>query len=169
MAASRFRPASRPVRAGTSTLLTNRATSAAPTRGGSGKLTSTRVRKRLSAITTMSRANSSTIPSTTIVSSMNPTVLNQPVTFTARINVPDPAAGSPTGTVQFQIDGRDLGEPVSVRTSGGVTAASISTAALPAGVHRIAAWYSGDSTFAASSASLSDGERIISAGTAATN
>jgi autotransporter-associated beta strand protein len=93
------------------------------------------------------------LASTTVVvsSSINPSVFGQSVTFTATISVPGPGAGTPTGTVQFQIDGSNAGSPVSVASSGGQTTASFTTAALSVAVHTVSAAYSGDASFAASS------------------
>jgi autotransporter-associated beta strand protein len=80
--------------------------------------------------------------------SPNPSVFGQLVTFIASVSIPSPGAGTPTGVVQFQIDGNNFGNPVSVTTSGGQTTASFSTAALAAGAHSISASYSGDANFA---------------------
>src|SRR5205807_673516 len=71
--------------------------------------------------------------STVLVSSTNPSVFGQGLTFTATISSGD--AGTPTGTVQFQIDGSDAGGPVSVTTADGVTAASLSNTSLTVGSH----------------------------------
>ncbi|HLJ93164.1 MAG TPA: Ig-like domain repeat protein, partial [Gemmataceae bacterium] len=86
----------------------------------------------------------------TVQSSVNPSVFGQSVTFTVTIAVTAPGAGTPTGTVQFQIDGNNAGSPVNVTTSGGVTTASFSTNALTVAMHTITANYSGDAHFAAS-------------------
>jgi hypothetical protein len=51
--------------------------------------------------------------------------------------------GIPTGTVQFQVDGTDFGDPLPL--VGG--AAGTSTASLPAGSHQIRAVYNGDLNF----------------------
>jgi uncharacterized repeat protein (TIGR01451 family) len=60
------------------------------------------------------------------------------VTFTAIVSA---ASGTPTGTVQFQIDSVDVGMPVAL--SGGAASFSIST--LTAGQHTISAIYSSTS------------------------
>ena len=39
-------------------------------------------------------------------------VYGQTVTLTATVSATDTAAGTPSGTVQFQIDGTDVGDPV---------------------------------------------------------
>jgi hypothetical protein len=84
---------------------------------------------------------------TTVAASTNPSVLNQPVTFTATVNG---GGSTPTGTVQFQIDGRNLGQPVSLM--GGT--ASVSTSTLSVGPHTVAAIYNGDQTYLSSSDSV---------------
>jgi sugar lactone lactonase YvrE len=84
--------------------------------------------------------------STTVSSSLNPSALGQPVSFTATVS---PATA--TGTVQFLIDGTDLGTPVTV--SGG-TATSTSTSTLIDGTHTIEADYNGDTNDLASSGTV---------------
>jgi len=64
------------------------------------------------------------------------------------VNVP--GDGTPTGTIQFRVDGADLGPGVPLR--GG--SASMTASDLPAGTHTIAAVYSGDGNFTGSSDSL---------------
>src|SRR5262249_52327382 len=82
----------------------------------------------------------------TVTSSAAMPLLNQTVTFTATVT-PAAGSGTPTGTVQFQIDGVNAGDPVPL--SGGQ--ASFSTATLPLGQHTITALYSGDGSFQVSS------------------
>ncbi|HLJ93103.1 MAG TPA: Ig-like domain repeat protein, partial [Gemmataceae bacterium] len=100
-----------------------------------------------------------------VVSSANASAFGQNVTFTATINVGDAGAGIPTGTVQFQIDGSDVGAPVNVTTTDGVTSASFSTSSLTVGSHTITASYSGDSNFAGSNGALADGQTVNQAST----
>jgi hypothetical protein len=87
--------------------------------------------------------------STVIVSSVNPAVFGQLVTFTATVS----GAGTPTGTVQFQIDGTDFDSPVPI--SGGV-AVSPAVSDLSVNTHTVQAIYSGDTTFLSSSGTLSE-------------
>lgn len=83
---------------------------------------------------------------TTLISSANPSVYGQPVTFTATVQpVPD------GGTVTFAVDGAPLGGPVPVDTTTG-RAVSASIATLPAGPHTVTAAYSGNANFAPSTA-----------------
>src|SRR5207248_110532 len=90
---------------------------------------------------------------TVVGASTGASVWGQSITFTATIGVVAPGAGTPTGTVQFQIDGSNAGSPVSVSTTLGVTTASFSTATLAAGTHTLTASYSGDNNFSSSTAS----------------
>jgi Bacterial Ig-like domain (group 3)/Galactose oxidase, central domain len=85
-----------------------------------------------------------TSTTTTLISSANPSVLGQLVTFTATVS-PVPGSATPTGTVSFKDGAVTLG----ARTlSGGQ--ASFTTAALSVGSHSITAVYGGDSSFAGS-------------------
>jgi len=74
---------------------------------------------------------------TTVNSSLNPSVFGQNVNFTATVT----ASGTPTGTVQFKVDGSNFGGPV---TLVGGTATSATTSSLGAGPHAVQAVYSGD-------------------------
>ncbi|MCM3873251.1 MAG: Ig-like domain repeat protein [Pyrinomonadaceae bacterium] len=89
---------------------------------------------------------------TAITSSSNPSDLTESVTFTATVT----STGTPTGTVQFRIDGANVGIPVSL--SGGV--ATFSTQALAVGTHSVAADYSGDANFLAGSGTLASGQVV---------
>jgi hypothetical protein len=92
---------------------------------------------------------------TVVASGTNPSTPNQSVQFTATTTS---ACGTPTGTVQFSVDGTKYGSPVTL-TSG---TASISDA-LASGSHTVVAVYSGSTTFATStSSSLS---QTVSSGT----
>jgi hypothetical protein len=103
---------------------------------------------------------------TAVSSSGNPSVSGQSVTFTATISIMAPGAGTPTGTVQFQIDGNNAGGAVTVSTSASLTTASFTTSTLTTGTHTITASYSGDASFAGSFASLSGGQ-VVKAATGA--
>ena len=78
---------------------------------------------------------------TTVVSSVNPSIFGNSVTFTATVTPP-----SATGTVQFTIDG---GAPISAPLLGGQASYAISTLAV--GAHLVSAVYSGDATYLGSS------------------
>ena len=76
-----------------------------------------------------------TATTTTVASSKNPSIIGEPVTFTATI-VPANGTDVPTGTVQFKVDTVALGSPVTVTadvTSPNGTAVSSSTGTLTGG------------------------------------
>ena len=83
---------------------------------------------------------------TTVASSANPSKLGAPVRFTATVS--GPAVG---GTVQFAVDGTNLGGPVALSNA---TAVSPATSALAAGAHSVTATFSGDENTLGSSGSL---------------
>jgi hypothetical protein len=85
---------------------------------------------------------------TTVTASANSPLLGDTVTLTATVTS-DPGAGAPIGTVQFQVNGTNLGDPVPLVNG----TASLTTAALPAGADTITAAYSGGSGFLLSSGS----------------
>lgn len=101
-------------------------------------------------------------PTTTIASSLNPSVVGQSVTLTATVTVGPPALATPTGTVTFK-DGTTTLATVTL-ISG---TASIPTAALSAGSHSITAVYSGDSHYPGST-SVAITQTVNKANTATT-
>ena len=107
---------------------------------------------------TVNKANTSTAVS----SSMNPSVFGQSVSFTANVTVVSPGAGSPSGTVQFKVDGSPFGSPVTL--VGGV-ATSSATTTLSVANHTVEADYSGDSNFNVSDGTLSGGQIVNKADT----
>ena len=84
---------------------------------------------------------------TAVVSSKNPTVFGQPVTFTATVSA---TSGTPTGTVTFL----DAATSIATATLDSTGAASFTTSSLTVGNHSITASYSGDSNFNANSSSV---------------
>ena len=92
--------------------------------------------------------------STTVASSLNPSPFGQAVTFTANVAS---GAGTPAGTVQFNIDGSPLGSPVTL-ASGSASSGSISTLAV--GTHTVTAVYSGATDYAASTGTLNGGQVV---------
>ncbi len=97
-------------------------------------------------------------------SSLDPSTYGQPVSFTAAVAPAAPGAGSPTGSVQFAIDGTNFGSPVTL--SGG-SATSGNTSTLTEGTHSVTATYSGDSNFQGATAALSGGQ-VVQQATATT-
>ena len=104
---------------------------------------------------TVNNANSITA----IGSSANPSTFGQSVTFTATVTG---SLGTPTGTVQFNIDNSDVGAPVTLNASGQATFA---TSTLGAGNHAVKATYSGNSSYGGSFGTLSGGQNVSQAGT----
>ncbi len=87
--------------------------------------------------------------STSVASSVNPSVFGQSVTFTATIAVASPgttAVAYPGGTVTFNDGATTLGTG-SVSTTAGVTTATYTTSTLAVGSHSITAVYGGNSNF----------------------
>lgn len=83
---------------------------------------------------------------TALISSKNPTVFGQTVTFTASVSA---TSGTPTGTITF-LDGTST---IGTTTLDSTGAASFTTSALAVGAHTITASYSGDSNFNANASS----------------
>jgi hypothetical protein len=77
----------------------------------------------------------------------NSSVYGQTVTFTATVTA---GSGTPTGFVQFQIDGVNAGSAVALNAGS----ATFQTNSLAAGTHTISALYSGNASFLSSSANL---------------
>src|SRR6185503_1883868 len=93
-------------------------------------------------------------PTTTSLSSnLNPSSVGQSVTFTATVAS---GGGTPDGTVQFAIDGNDVGSAVTL--VGGQ--AQLITSTLTVGNHSVQATYSGSSTFLGSNGSLNGGQTV---------
>ena len=94
---------------------------------------------------------------TTVSAAPAPSVFGQGVTFTATVSVNAPGTAvnaSPTGTVTFYDGANQIGQAVPVSTSGGVTTATLSWAALSVSAsHAIKAVYSGDGNFSTSTGS----------------
>jgi hypothetical protein len=87
-----------------------------------------------------------------LLSSVNPAVTGQAVTFTATVAAVAPGAGTPTGTVTFQDDNVVLGT-VAVGPGG---TATFTTTFAAAGGHAITAVYNGDPNFGASRQALTE-------------
>ncbi len=97
---------------------------------------------------------------TGVVSSADPSVFGQSVTFTATVTS---GAGTPTGNVQFVVAGSNFGSPVAL--SGG-QATSGATSALAIGGHTVSANFLGSTNFAISNGSIgSDGQTVNQAQT----
>jgi Bacterial Ig-like domain (group 3)/Domain of unknown function (DUF4214) len=101
----------------------------------------------ISSGSTLLTVNSATAATTTVVSStLNPSSLNQPVTFTATVTS---FAGTPTGSVVFEDGGTNLGTTF----LNGAGQASVNVSTLTVGTHTITAVYQATANFATSSGS----------------
>lgn len=76
-------------------------------------------------------------------------VFGQAVTFTAKLTQTSGGGAVSGGTVQFRVDGNDLGSPVAVSAGGSATSPA---ATPPVGADQIEAVYSGTSTYSAQTA-----------------
>lgn len=86
--------------------------------------------------------------SRTVVVSSAPTSIRQAtVVFTATVTARAPGAGTPTGAVQFQLDGVNTGLAMSLNPSG---QAAYATNLLADGRHTIKVVYLGDGSFTTS-------------------
>jgi large repetitive protein len=93
-----------------------------------------------------------TTTTTNLTPSVSTSVYGQSITFTAAVSQTTSGFPTPTGTVQFQADGVNLGSGVTL-VNGTATSSPISS--LAAGGHTITAIYSGDPDDASSSGSTS--------------
>ena len=100
---------------------------------------------------------------TSVVSSLNPSVFGQLVTFTATVSPVAPAAGTATGSVTFMDGTTSLGNVAVVNGT-----AAFSTSALSIGSHNVTAVYGGDGNFTASTSSPALAQVVNKAATATT-
>src|SRR5262249_20232787 len=84
---------------------------------------------------------------TTVVSSAPTTVPGRLVTFPAIVGTGLPAPSLATGSVQFQVNGQDVGSPVPLASNG---TASYTTAFSAVGSYDVTAVYSGNNNFSGS-------------------
>jgi len=99
------------------------------------------------------------VPATTklaMSSSENPCLPGQSVTFTATLSVVAPGQGTPTGTVQFRIDGANVSQPVTLDAGTG----TFTTSSLTHGAHQVLVEYAGDGNFMGTTNSLSSPQVI---------
>jgi hypothetical protein len=90
--------------------------------------------------------------STSLTSSVNPSVYGQSVTFTATVSANSPGSGTPTGTVNFYDGNTQIGSGT-LTVVNGKDQATYSTSTLGAGLHSITATYAGDTNFSTSTSS----------------
>ncbi|MBI5383957.1 MAG: Ig-like domain repeat protein [Verrucomicrobia bacterium] len=94
-----------------------------------------------------------------VTSSANPASPGSLVTFTFQASPVAPSTAVPTGTVQFKINGENVGAPVTL--TAGVASQSIAT--LPHGRHTISAEYAGDGNFLGTTNTLAQSQLINTA------
>jgi uncharacterized repeat protein (TIGR03803 family) len=87
---------------------------------------------------------------TTVVPDHNPSVVGEPVMFTATVSVNAPRSGIPSGAVKFLDGATEIGTVVLDGTGHG----ALTTSALPEGIHSITATYTGGSEFPPSTSSV---------------
>ncbi len=101
---------------------------------------------------------------TTVSSSVNTSIIGHLVTLTATTSPTPPASGTPTGTVQFSVNGSNISLPVTL--SSGTATLGIQN--LPAGHDIITASYSGDSNFNGSDNNASAFSQVVNKDTTTT-
>ena len=110
--------------------------------------------------------------STSVSSSANPSVFGQSITFTATVTNTAGAGVStatPTGSVQFIVDGVNFGSPIAVSGSGGIasaTSGSISNLNVNGSPHSVKAVFTNsDGNFSGSMNTLTGGQTVTKAAT----
>ena len=89
------------------------------------------------------------VTSVSVAQMSNPSEFDSALTFDATVT-----GNSPTGTVQFEIDGVDSGNPVTLTTGASSSTAAYDSPSLSVGKHTITAIYSGDTNNFASTISV---------------
>ncbi len=108
--------------------------------------------------------NVNKIAATTAVSSSpNPSVFGQSVSFTASVTG---AGATPSGTIQFVVDGSNFGSPVTL-VAGSASSGATTTLTVAGSPHTVAAQYSGDSNYNSGSGNLTGGQTVNKASTTA--
>jgi len=96
---------------------------------------------------------------TTVSSSLNPSVYGQNVTFTATVTGTGAGAGNPSGgSVQFKVDGVNVGSPVAL-TAGSASSGAINN--INAGNHTVEAVFTSSDTNFNNSSDLLDGGQNV--------
>ena len=110
---------------------------------------------------TISKADTSTA----VTSSQNPSVFGQAVTFTATITNASATVATPTGTVQFVVDGVNFGAPV-VLVAGTATSGPTSALTVSGFPHSVTVSYTNaDGNFNNSVGTLAGGQTVNKANT----
>jgi autotransporter-associated beta strand protein len=98
---------------------------------------------------------------TSLATSLSPSVTGQIVTFTATVTASTPGGGTPGGTVTFFDGANQLG----TGTLNGAGQASIQVSGLTVGTHTITASYASTNNYNGSGATLTGGQTVQAAGT----
>jgi large repetitive protein len=109
-------------------------------------------------VTLTQRVNSTVATTTSVSSSANPSTYGQAITFTATVSQ-SIGTTTPTGSVQFKIDGTNFGSPVGL-SSGVATSGSTSSLTVAGSPHTIDAIYTPTGDFAGSNGTLTGGQTI---------
>jgi subtilisin-like proprotein convertase family protein len=92
----------------------------------------------------------------TLASSKNPALPGEVVALTFTATATPPGAGTPTGLVQFKIDGTNAGASVTLSSS----VATYGTSSLTHGAHTVTAEYAGDGNFTGTTNNLSSAQVV---------
>jgi|GEM_PF-974061 len=92
-----------------------------------------------------------------LVSSINPSMYGQSVTFTAKVSSQPSGTSTPSGTIQFMDNGINVGAPVTLNSAG---VATYTPSVLLSGIHDVSAIYIGDNVFAACSGTLTGKQTV---------
>jgi hypothetical protein len=98
---------------------------------------------------TLTETVSQVATTTMLMSSANPSLLGQPVTFAAAITSLQPGAGTPTGNVIFSLDGMPQSPMPLVNGMATLTVTNLTV-----GTHNFTALYAGDTTFLGSATGI---------------
>jgi hypothetical protein len=101
---------------------------------------------------------------TTVGSSTNPSAFGTSVTFTATVAVVAPGSGTPSGNVQFEIDGTNVGSQVALDAAGKATYQT-SALTVPGSPHAVKAYYLGTTSYKTSNGTLAGGQGITKVST----
>jgi hypothetical protein len=99
-----------------------------------------------------SLATTAATTATALWSSANPSVSGQTVRFAVEVDGTPSSAPTPTGSVEFRVDGTAVGDPVTLDATG---SAQSPTMVLDHGTHTVSAVYSGDQAHLPSQGTLS--------------
>lgn len=91
-----------------------------------------------------------------LTSTANPSLPGETVSFTFMVSSASPGLASPSGLVQFRVDGESAGEPLSLNSG----AATFTATNLTHGWHWVEADYAGERNFSGTVGSLMDGQIV---------